>query len=51
VAAKVQAVCKKYDIPYNTGTLLGQYKTVVQRVLQYSKPTAEEKAAFKQARA
>jgi|TARA_B110000211_G_scaffold106949_1_gene124144 fatty acid desaturase len=51
VAEKVQAVCRKHNIPYNTGSLWSQYKTVVQRVLKYSKPTPEEKAAFKQASA
>lgn len=51
VAEKVQAVCRKHNIPYNTGSLWSQYKTVVERVLKYSKPTPEEKTAFKQANA
>ena len=51
VSAQVKEVCRKHGIPYNTGSLWGQYKTVVQRVLKYSRPTPEEKAAFKAARA
>ncbi len=35
---EVQAVCKKYNIPYNTGSFGKQYLTVVQRVLKYSRP-------------
>lgn len=35
---EVQAVCAKYDIPYNTGSFGKQYLTVVKRVLKYSLP-------------
>jgi hypothetical protein len=36
-------VCKKYNIPYNTGTFGQQYWTVVKRVIKYSFPTKDEK--------
>jgi len=38
MSIKVQAVCHKYGIPYNTGSLSKQYITVVQRILKYSSP-------------
>lgn len=43
MSLKVQAVCKKYDIPYNTGAFLSQYKTVLKRVAKYSLPAEGEK--------
>ncbi len=42
MAKQVQAVCKKYDIPYNTGSFGQQYWTVLKRVAKYSFPTEEE---------
>lgn len=39
MAEKVQQVCKKYNIPYNTGSFAKQYWTVLQRVWKYSFPT------------
>ena len=42
MADKVEAVCKKYNIPYNTGSFGQQYWTVVKRVIKYSFPTKEE---------
>jgi fatty acid desaturase len=42
MADKVEAVCKKYNIPYNTGSFGEQYWTVVKRVIKYSFPTKEE---------
>ena len=38
MSKQVQEVCKKYDIPYNTGSLSKQYLTVVQRIVKYSRP-------------
>lgn len=38
MAARVQKVCEKYGIPYNTGSFGQQYLTVVKRVLRYSFP-------------
>ena len=42
LAGKVEAVCKKYNIPYNTGSFGQQYWTVVKRVIKYSFLTKEE---------
>ena len=42
MAEEVKAVCKKYDIPYNTGSFLQQYITVVKRIVKYSFPTKQE---------
>lgn len=38
ISEKVQAVCQKHDIHYNTGTFVHQYSTVVKRILAYSLP-------------
>lgn len=37
MAPKVQAVARKYGIPYNTGTFWQQYRTVLQRLAKYSR--------------
>ena len=38
MATQVQAIAKKYGIPYNTGSFARQYATVVKRILRYSLP-------------
>ncbi len=38
MAPKVQAICKRYGIPYNTGRFGRQYLSVVKRILKYSFP-------------
>lgn len=38
ISAKVQEVCKKYDIPYNTGSFAKQYGTVISRIARFSLP-------------
>ncbi|WP_309043659.1 fatty acid desaturase family protein [Marinobacter sediminicola] len=38
VSEKVQEVCRKYGIHYNTGSFRHQYGTVVKRILKYSLP-------------
>lgn len=43
MSEKVQAVCAKYDIPYNTGSFAQQYWTVIKRIAKYSLPTKGEK--------
>ena len=35
---RVQAICEKYNIPYNTGPFGKQYLTVLKRVARYSLP-------------
>jgi fatty acid desaturase len=41
LAPKVEAICAKYGVPYNTGSLGGQYKTVLQRLVRYSTPAPQ----------
>ena len=38
ISKKVQAVCRKHGIHYNTGSFAHQYGTVVKRILSYSLP-------------
>ncbi|AZT84981.1 acyl-CoA desaturase [Marinobacter sp. NP-4(2019)] len=38
ISEKVQAVCKKHGIHYNTGSFARQYGTVLKRILSYSLP-------------
>ena len=38
MSRKVQAVCRNYGIPYNTGSFGKQYLTVVKRIIKYSSP-------------
>lgn len=45
MAPKVQAVAEKYGIPYNTGSFWSQYKTVVKRILEHSRPAPKTLAA------
>lgn len=40
ISEKVQAVCAKFDIPYNTGTFAKQYGTVLSRIARFSLPDA-----------
>ena len=42
MSIKVQAVCQKYAIPYNTGSFGKQYMTVVRRIFKYSSPTSSK---------
>jgi len=44
ISKQVQAVCKKYDIPYNTGSFAKQYFSVVKRVVTFSFPPAKTAA-------
>lgn len=39
---QVQEVCKKYNIPYNTGSFGQQYWTVVKRIIKYSLPPKQQ---------
>ncbi|MGB3622657.1 acyl-CoA desaturase [Ketobacter sp. MCCC 1A13808] len=38
MAPRVEAICKKFDLPYNSGPFLRQYGTVINRVWKYSFP-------------
>lgn len=49
MAPKVQAICARYGIPYNTGRFSKQYGSVVKRILRYSFPTRTQAAQSAQA--
>jgi len=38
IAERVQALCEKYGVPYNSGSLWQQYGSVVQRLFRYALP-------------
>ncbi|MFN8544274.1 MAG: acyl-CoA desaturase [Candidatus Binatia bacterium] len=38
IAVQVRAVCTRYGLPYNTGTLAAQFGTVVRKILRYALP-------------
>ena len=40
IAPRVQAVCARYGLSYNTGTLWGQFATVVRRIVRFALPVA-----------
>ena len=44
IAPRVQAVCAKYNVPYNTGSFLLQLWTVMKRIARYSLPGGGQKA-------
>jgi NADPH-dependent stearoyl-CoA 9-desaturase len=44
IAPQVEAVCKKYGVPYNTGYFFPQLLTVLKRVARYSLPGGSERA-------
>ena len=44
IAPRVQAVCAKYNVPYNTGYFIPQLLTVIKRVARYSLPGGSQKA-------
>ncbi len=44
IAPKVQAVCAKYGVPYNTGYFIPQLLTVFKRIARYSLPGGSQKA-------
>lgn len=38
LAVEVRALCERYGLPYNTGTLGGQFRTVVRRIFRLALP-------------
>ncbi len=44
IAPRVQAVCRQYNVPYNTGYFIPQLLTVMKRVARYSLPGGPQKA-------
>ncbi len=45
MSKQVQAVCGKYNIPYNSGSFSRQYFTVVKRIVKHSFPTKKSALA------
>jgi len=45
ISTKVQAICERYDIPYNTGPFGKQFKTVLKRVAKFSLPAIVRRGA------
>lgn len=39
LAFEVRALCERYELPYNTGTLGGQFRTVVKRIFRLALPS------------
>jgi linoleoyl-CoA desaturase len=44
IAPRVRALCARYGLPYNTGTLWGQFATVVRRLVRLALPVAPRPA-------
>lgn len=44
ISPRVQAICKKYGIQYNSGSLIGQYAGVVKRIVRMSRPLEQDRA-------
>jgi linoleoyl-CoA desaturase len=44
IAPRVQAICAKYHVPYNTGAFIPQLFTVFKRIARYSLPGGPQKA-------
>lgn len=42
IAPKVQAICQKYDLPYNTGHFAIQFRQVLTRIWHFSQPSGAE---------
>lgn len=51
IAPKIQALCQKYELPYNTGHFGRQLRQVIGRIRHFSKPSAEEWQAYLQSQA
>lgn len=46
VAPKVEAICQKYGVDYNTGRFAKQFRQVIRRIHHFSKPTTAEWDAY-----
>ena len=51
ISPKVQAICRKYNLPYNTGRFGRQLRQVIGRIRHFSKPSTEEWQAYLQSQA
>ncbi len=41
LAPQVRAICQRHGVPYNTGSLMGQFLTVMRRIVRHSLPGGE----------
>lgn len=48
IAPQVQAICRKYDLEYNTGRFGKQFWQVLRRIHHFSQPTSKERHAYTQ---
>lgn len=48
IAPQVQAICRKYQLEYNTGRFGTQFWQVLRRIHHFSQPTTEERDAYTQ---
>ena len=48
IALQVQAICRKYNLTYNTGHFGKQFKEVLGRIMYFSKPSNEEWLSYQQ---
>ncbi len=39
IAPRVRAICEKYNLPYNTGSFLGQYASVLKQIFRRALPS------------
>lgn len=46
MSPRVQVICEQHGLPYNTGTFWQQYKTVLQRIIRYSRKPAPAETAM-----
>ena len=51
ISPQVQDICRKYNLPYNTGRFGRQLSQVIGRIRHFSKPSAEEWQAYLQSQA
>ncbi|MBH0095020.1 acyl-CoA desaturase [Psychrobacter sp. NZS113] len=51
ISPQVQDICRKYDLPYNTGRFGRQLRQVIGRIRHFSKPSAEEWQVYLQSQA
>ena len=42
IAPQLQVICRKYNLPYNTGRFGTQFRQMLGRIRHFSKPSAEE---------
>lgn len=51
ISPQVQDICRKYNLPYNTGRFGRQLRQVIGRIRHFSKPSVEEWQAYLQSQA